>query len=1110
MKKILTLLMLLAVFGSGAKAQELLPLVGNWRFTTTGSASSDGKVYSGDVTLTGQWGDMGGGAWGAEVGAGGTHTITIKVSSPLPEGFQWKVNYVDTSDDNAQYVPFEAGQTEVSFVFDKTYTFLSLQWTKSESVTINVIGVERTREGEAPKLKSPELSFSPSSVRIEPGEAFTAPVLNNPHSLPVTYSATSTPEGFATIDAQSGNVSLASGEGSAKVTASFAGNEEYEAGTASYTVTVRTKVEGGIPLVYDVENTGASASPVLPSRDEARKIDPLPDPLEWSDGSGRVTDFSDWSQRRGEIAKEIQHYEIGTKPTVDPSAIKASMDGNTLKVDVTVNGETLQLSATINYPSTGEAPYALMIGTSGISLPSAIFSSRPIATMTFSESQVNNYSQFGSPAGRGNYAFDRLYPDLSSNGAYSEWAWGLSRLLDGLQQLGPEVTKIDMSRIGVTGCSYAGKMALFCGAFDERVALTIAQEPGGGGAAAWRYSRWMNAQPNAESVEGLDNTDYNWFMQSLRDTYNGKNVSYLPHDHHELAAMICPRALLMLGNPDYTWLADPSGYVSMNGAMKVWEQFDIADRVGYSIVPGHGHCQLPQVQYPEVEAYVDKFLLGKEDVNTEVRIAPSSYSDIDLDWWIGWWGKSEPGEFGADPVVYQGPEPGTETLLPLTSNWASRVTGEASSDGNIYSGTVNFTGQWGEVGGRSWGADVTEGTKHVITVHCSKPAAGGIQWKLGYKDEYGEPISETYPQIEADGNDLKITLTQSYWYLAVQRSSSAAIDPLEILSVTRDVYLTEFTPSNEDLEIKVDYGAEIEGKQTSANGLPASVSLPGNWGDVKLWGEPFSIVDYPRYRIELGKAPGAEGQLQMFVRNQAQADAYGGHYYPFGADQTVLEGSFNPSDLEDDPTVVQFALQNMTGDRVETTVNDVILYTADGEAKHTAGLVANGWNPATITPFGSAPVYEGTVNFTKQYAYVGPYDGTVAAGTYHHYTFYTSEPIPADFQMITVINEDVQTTAVEATTNEYSFDVFDDYTFLALQYIGEAGSSVHFNRITRQVLEIDPTVIENIDANESAEVVATQVYTISGQSVGRATSGVNIIRETLSNGSVRIRKVMVK
>jgi hypothetical protein len=32
-------------------------------------------------------------------------------------------------------------------------------------------------------------------------------------------------------------------------------------------------------------------------------------------------------------------------------------------------------------------------------------------------------------------------------------------------------------------------MALFAGAFDERVALTVAQESGGGGINAWRTSQ---------------------------------------------------------------------------------------------------------------------------------------------------------------------------------------------------------------------------------------------------------------------------------------------------------------------------------------------------------------------------------------------------------------------------------------------------------------------------------------------------------------------------------------------------------------------------------------------------------------------------------------------
>jgi hypothetical protein len=37
-----------------------------------------------------------------------------------------------------------------------------------------------------------------------------------------------------------------------------------------------------------------------------------------------------------------------------------------------------------------------------------------------------------------------------------------------------------------------------------------------------------------------------------------------------------------------------------------------------------------------VEAYIDRFLLGKEGQNTTVRIAPEPYKDIDLNYWIPW------------------------------------------------------------------------------------------------------------------------------------------------------------------------------------------------------------------------------------------------------------------------------------------------------------------------------------------------------------------------------------------------------------------------------------------------------------------------------------------
>ena len=381
---------------------------------------------------------------------------------------------------------------------------------------------------------------------------------------------------------------------------------------ALLTITAASAQKTNVPLVYDVEHTGSQfAAPKMPGVDKLPVIRELPNPLE------KVRSFKDWSKRRSDIGHMIQHYGIGTKPTVVANQVKARMEGDTLIVDVTVGQETLTLKSAIRYPKTGQAPYALMIGTDMIALPRQLFEDRPIATATFTSAQVNDYKQFGRHHDRGEHHFDRLYPDLKENGAYSEWAWGMSRLIDGLQQLGPEVTKIDTKHIGVTGCSYAGKMALYCGAFDERIALTIAQEPGGGGAAAWRKSHESTLA--GKNLEDLDKTDYHWFLESQKDNFHGDSVYHLPYDQHELCAMVCPRALLLLGNPDYEWLADGSMLPSAEAAKKVWERFGIGDRMGWSIVGKHGHCQLPQTQYPEVQAFIDRFLLGRPTVTDNVR-----------------------------------------------------------------------------------------------------------------------------------------------------------------------------------------------------------------------------------------------------------------------------------------------------------------------------------------------------------------------------------------------------------------------------------------------------------------------------------------------------------
>jgi hypothetical protein len=382
-----------------------------------------------------------------------------------------------------------------------------------------------------------------------------------------------------------------------------------------------------VPFVYPVENTGAEFSePELPALADLPTVVPLTDPFLWSDGSGRATKFEDWSRRRAEIKAEIEHYEIGKKPT-RPEQLVASYDGNQLTVKVTVNGESLTLTAGISLPSgNGPFPAVIGIGRGGGSLPIDIFQSRDIALISFNFAQVMAHTQK-----RGGEPINRLYPDLTEMGAYSAWSWGLSRVIDGLELVKADLP-IDLKRLAVTGCSFAGKMALFAGAFDERIALTIAQEPGGGGAAAWRVSETLG------KVEKLGATSHAWFIEDMFQ-FSGSKVAKLPMDHHELMAMIAPRALLVLGNPDYTWLADESGYVSCRAAHEVWKAFGIGDRFGFSIVPGHGHCQLPDRQRPEVEAFVDKFLLGKAEADTEVTISPY---EVDFSRWIEWWGSAEP------------------------------------------------------------------------------------------------------------------------------------------------------------------------------------------------------------------------------------------------------------------------------------------------------------------------------------------------------------------------------------------------------------------------------------------------------------------------------------
>lgn len=91
----------------------------------------------------------------------------------------------------------------------------------------------------APMKKDPALSFSETTASGVVGEAFVAPTLTKATTAAVVY--TSSDEAVATVNAETGEVTLLAA-GETKITATAAENDEYNGGSASYTLTVTTPV----------------------------------------------------------------------------------------------------------------------------------------------------------------------------------------------------------------------------------------------------------------------------------------------------------------------------------------------------------------------------------------------------------------------------------------------------------------------------------------------------------------------------------------------------------------------------------------------------------------------------------------------------------------------------------------------------------------------------------------------------------------------------------------------------------------------------------------------------------------------------------------------------
>ena len=346
----------------------------------------------------------------------------------------------------------------------------------------------------------------------------------------------------------------------------------------------------------------------------------LPDPFKMDNGK-RIKSASEWPARRAEILKMALQYEYGRVPTtVDPvtateSPAEKSGDRVEHKIVVKMGPEGKVSTHVILTTPVGAGPFPVIVKgdmTWGRVNPEIISTviGRGYALAEFDRTEIA-----ADKNDRGVGVFP-LFPDYDW-GVLAAWAWGYGRVNDYL------ITRadIDKTKLIITGHSRGGKATLLAGALDERVALTVPNGSGCGGAGLFRVE-W----PTSENIHAVTKSFPFWFGPHF-DEFVG-HVDQLPFDQHEMKALIAPRALLTTDSLDDLW-ANPLGtQISFQASREVFSFLGAADKTG--IHYRHGKHDQNAEDFGALLDFADWQLMGKKPTtkfdDVPFPTTPSAYS----------------------------------------------------------------------------------------------------------------------------------------------------------------------------------------------------------------------------------------------------------------------------------------------------------------------------------------------------------------------------------------------------------------------------------------------------------------------------------------------------
>ena len=337
----------------------------------------------------------------------------------------------------------------------------------------------------------------------------------------------------------------------------------------------------------------------------------LPDLMTFQDGTP-VETAEDWARRRAEIKGLYEYYMYGYLPDGSEETLTWTVTGSTLTITIGREDREVTLTVPFTLPQ-GDAPeggwpYYIEYSWWGLSEAGQYAAANGYAAFAYSPYAVA--ADDSSCTG----AFYTLYPygdhPTTQTGALVAWAWGVSKIIDAMEQGAAEALNINPAYSVVGGVSRFGKSAAVAGAFDERIKVCVPSCSGAGGLGMLRYTSagktydlaslgyvnsegatlWRNG--DCETFGNIKSaSERHWFNWNFRIT---PEVYRLPFDQHFLAALCADperHYIIVTGVVSEEWNNVEGQTMAFVGAQPAWDLLGAGDN-NNMIVHLNGHAIL--------------------------------------------------------------------------------------------------------------------------------------------------------------------------------------------------------------------------------------------------------------------------------------------------------------------------------------------------------------------------------------------------------------------------------------------------------------------------------------------------------------------------------------